>query len=961
MTRIVVWSLFCLTTVLCRAQPGTYRHFTTDDGLASNTLFDILQDDDGFIWITSNMGVQRFDGSNFQTFTTEDGIPDNEVLRINQDRFGRIWFLGYNGHIAYFEHEEFTHKGNDPWLARLKFKNVPLHFYEGRNNIIHIIDQAGHHAKIHVDAGGIVAIEEVPRLTNFYWEEGSQTYYVKYRNVFKHEHPEKVWDTLFHYFGYSTLGGKFYFQRDRQVMQLTKDSIRPVLEWPQPVHAASRFLVYDRSLVFLDSKTGVWEYRKTGNGYALHRVYQSPVNSGKYLKDTHNGIWVTSLTDGLYFYPDQHQQFVFAAPLPDWPGKSITEITVTDAGQLIAGFDNSNIGIFDSNLVLRDSRYFQQKEVYSPISDLPILDKSTYVAAGPLGAFLVGFGKTKGTVKKIIPNGVKNLKVTPEGNLYFCTRLYAFIYNIPADSLTRFEDTLLTRKYAICPVAGSDCFLLSDAEGLHLYTHRGQEKHIPAHPFFKKRIIDILPVSGGRFLLLTDGEGIALLNGKSRFVDVVPASLLRYGIIKKARIHQGNVWVAGSKGIGIFALKNDRLVPKQWIDESKGLLSDDVTSFCIKDRFLYVFTPRGLQKMDMATLMLKESVPRFFVHTLKANDQKWNHPKGKIALPAGCREIKLRCATLALDNSSKSTFAYRFGDATTYIESPSPEISIPIEWVGEKTLFIRGRKGEGNWTPEFPLLLDVPVPLHKRAWLQFLVYFLVTGAAMSASLYVTHRARKRKRREKDVKLQIALLEIKSLQAMMNPHFIFNTLNSVQHFIQENDAYAVNKYLTSFSRLIRGNLNSNRDMLIPLRQELEYLENYLELEHLRLGERLGYEISVQPEIDTEHTQLPGMLIQPLLENAIRHGIGVSKRPGFVRVHFLLQDGRLLVQVTDNGVGLAHTSSPKASSHKSLGLGMVRERLAILTEMYGKPFGLELGNNPDGQTGSIASLSLPLLLR
>lgn len=965
MTRAGVFVLFWLTCTLCRAQPGTYMHYTTANGLVSNTTYDILQDDHGFIWISSIMGVQRFDGTDFRLFTREDGLPDSEVLRINKDRFGRIWFFGFNGRIAYFENEKFFNEKNHAVLGRLKFKAVPLHFYEGRNHVIHIVDQAGQHMKVYVDAHGISDIEENPQRVDFYWEEGGESYFLRRRKIYKYGNPKKITDIVADNFAFWTWDGKFYYQNKKGIMVFSKDSTWLCMPWPHGVDEASRYLVYNNGITILDGKKGPLVYNKTGNGHILTHTYEGALNGSKIFWDNNGGTWVTSLTDGLYFYPKTNRKFRFTEPAPGWPGKNISEMQLVDNRYIIAGFDNSSIGIFDTNLTLSGSSQITVRDVYHPVSDIARLGGGTFVVSGSSGGHFMYLsqGSRKPVFQRFLIGSIKNMAVAPTGEIYFSSITSIGVYDPKTDSISYMPtDAFRSRKYAVCPI-GDDNFLFSDIDGLHYQSKTGGEKKLPDHPFLKKRIIKILPVPDGQFVLITDGEGIALADGSARHIHIVPGHAMHNGVIKKALLYNNELWVAGSKGIGVFVIQNKRLRPKRWIDESNGLLSPDVSAFCIGGGFLYVFTPRGFQKMNLETLSQSEKTPKLFIHTLESGTKKWTSPSGKIDLPAGCREVKLQCSALSLDNPSATSFAYRFNGASPYIGSGGPSISIPIEWEGEKTLFVRCRKGEGNWTEDTRLLLAVPVPFHKQVWVQVVAYLLLTGGLVAASLYFANRIRKRQRREKDMKLQIALSEIKSLQAMMNPHFIFNTLNSIQHFVNEHDAYNINRYFSLFSRLIRSNLNSTREPMILLQREVEYLKNYLELEKMRFGEKLHYDITVDENINADEILVPGMLIQPLLENAIKHGIVTNRNGGKIRVGISRTEERLQIRIKDDGSGLYNKPADikNAGLHKSLGIEMIRERLAILTEMYGKPFTFELTDNARAgeETGATATVTLPIL--
>ncbi len=179
------------------------------------------------------------------------------------------------------------------------------------------------------------------------------------------------------------------------------------------------------------------------------------------------------------------------------------------------------------------------------------------------------------------------------------------------------------------------------------------------------------------------------------------------------------------------------------------------------------------------------------------------------------------------------------------------------------------------------------------------------------------------------------IALQSLRREMNPHFLFNSLNSVNQFIAENNELEANKYLTSYSRLMRNIMeNSNKDF-IQLNKELEHLNEYLQLEQMRFGDKFSYAIHVDDSIDPETVSIPNMLIQPQLENAIWHGLRYKAEKGKLDLKFTNHNHHLLIIIEDDGIGLTQSKKIKTVNQKmhiSRGLTNVRERILLLNELY-----------------------------
>ena len=212
-----------------------------------------------------------------------------------------------------------------------------------------------------------------------------------------------------------------------------------------------------------------------------------------------------------------------------------------------------------------------------------------------------------------------------------------------------------------------------------------------------------------------------------------------------------------------------------------------------------------------------------------------------------------------------------------------------------------------------------------------------------------------KRKNKEIALQ-------SLRREMNPHFIFNSLNSVNQFISENKELEANKYLTNYSNLMRSMMeNSNRDF-VTLSSEIEQLKKYLDLEHLRFQDKFDFEIIIDEKIDSETTFIPNMIIQPHLENAIWHGLRYLENKGLLLLKFELQNKKLIVIIDDNGIGLAKSQELKTINQKvhiSRGMNNTNERIALLNDLYKKEITFHISEKEFPESGTIVKISFPLM--
>ncbi|WP_035694325.1 tetratricopeptide repeat-containing sensor histidine kinase [Flavobacterium soli] len=208
-----------------------------------------------------------------------------------------------------------------------------------------------------------------------------------------------------------------------------------------------------------------------------------------------------------------------------------------------------------------------------------------------------------------------------------------------------------------------------------------------------------------------------------------------------------------------------------------------------------------------------------------------------------------------------------------------------------------------------------------------------------------------------IKIKNKEIALQSLRREMNPHFIFNSLNSVNQFISQNKELEANKYLTSYSNLMRNMMeNSNKDF-VTLGNEIEQLQKYLDLEHLRFQDKFDFSISVDEKLDVETTFFPNMIIQPHLENAIWHGLRYLEHKGMLLLKFQLIDGKVVVTIDDNGIGMSKSQELKTQNqkvHQSRGMTNTKERIALLNELYKKEITFQITEKETPETGTVVRI-------
>lgn len=302
---------------------------------------------------------------------------------------------------------------------------------------------------------------------------------------------------------------------------------------------------------------------------------------------------------------------------------------------------------------------------------------------------------------------------------------------------------------------------------------------------------------------------------------------------------------------------------------------------------------------------------------------------------------------------------------------------------GRYDFFVQAANNDGVWGSAKKLITITIVPAwYQTAWFKAALVLLVLVLVftfyrqrmlhLQAKLLAGKQRAELARQEAEVKQlraefekQLAQTEMAALRSQMNPHFIFNCLNSIKLYTLQNNTEAATEYLGKFSRLIRLVLENSRTTTIPLHAELEYLQLYLEMEKMRFKQKLHYTIGAEEGLDTEFIEIPPLLLQPYVENAIWHGLMHKEEGGEIALHLSVQEEALLViTITDNGIGrtkAAELKSKGATARKSFGMKMTSERIALINKLYKTETAISIRDLVDSEgepAGTEVTIKIPL---
>lgn len=340
-------------------------------------------------------------------------------------------------------------------------------------------------------------------------------------------------------------------------------------------------------------------------------------------------------------------------------------------------------------------------------------------------------------------------------------------------------------------------------------------------------------------------------------------------------------------------------------------------------------------------------------------DTIFYHPRDEIELKYNQNDLSVSFNAVNFIDPDNQVFAYRLlktkeHDWTTtnrqniiYLNDLSP---------GTYQLQVKVMAANKRWADQFKELMIIINPPFWETW--WFITMLLLVLVLTAYLLIKTRVKNINQKANLDKL-LAQTKMKALHAQMNPHFIFNCLNSINEMILLNENTQASKYLSKFAHLIRITLEHSTQAWTSLRQTIDYLKRYLEMENIRIDD-VSYSIHTDDELDIDEIFLPPMLIQPLIENAIWHG----KKQGealTIDIRFEKSNGHLLCIVSDNGLGIEHSIAEKklSESYQSIAINNIKQRIQLLNEKYNLTSELTLQDKKESlQHGTIATLKLPL---
>lgn len=947
--------LLCLISLfnnIIEAQNAVIKHYGVTHGLPSSETYYVTQDSRGYLWIASDAGVVKYDGYKFHTYNTNKGLPDNTVFKIHEDKYGRIWFASYSGKMAYYSYETDSVYGipaNDKLSELIKVGIADFAFdekdtlYISSSRLGYVKVEPPYYNKVHAFAFKFSAFF-LKELNNKQFIYGNYLDFKKHSDdrrplLFEDSKNHFYDDTLFNMSKVVSAvsaikknGDSYLFCDHKSIVEVFKKNKKIVLD---------SLPIKNDLIISLtnDHMNHVW-VNTHSNGTFLYDTLNNRCKTKRFLEnksvtcvfeDKEHGYWMTTLEDGLYYIPSL--QFEVMHQIADTKFERIHSLVIK----------NKNIFFLTA-----DGHFYELDKVSRKINSAINMPLSAAYLLGYNNSLLICSAASILIDEKSGEHHYLFIK-NESGNTDVRTRIKkAFVFdenyligyydgNVIKISKQTGESKIILENLPIIfsiYVMNQEIWI-GTKNGVYSYKNGKLIYHGNEDPRFKKRVDGMVHV-GNKLFFATRGYGVFCYENKKITQHYTEqdglASNLCKTIIKDS---VGNIWVGTNRGVSRLKAEQDGLYSVNTMNISNGLLSSEINQMVIDQGSLYLATNKGLSIVKISEAFNSTVSIPVYIESFLINDIKSDYKEHSI-LSHDQNFIKISYKGVYAKAEGDIKYKYKLeGLDTAWTYTKNTFLQFTTLPPGNYKFIVYAINFDGKLS-DHPAVISFVI--NSPFWVTWWFLFLV-ALTISLVVYFIYQRRirliqKQESEKTEFYKQIAESELKALRAQMNPHFMFNAINSIQSFVLKNDGKSAQKYLTKFARLIRSVLENSKYETISLSKEVETLSLYIELECLRASFSFDYEIIVGDNIHIEKMQIPPMVLQPYIENAILHGLTpLSERKGNLKLEFGFENSVLKCIIDDNGIGrkkAAEINAKKRAGHKSMGLEVTSERLEILNK-------------------------------
>ncbi|MBO9572809.1 MAG: histidine kinase, partial [Chitinophagaceae bacterium] len=821
------------------AQEYIYKHYDSKDGLANSSVYQMLQDKDGFIWFATGGGLSRFDGKNFKNFSTLDGLPVNMIVRMFEDSRGRIWLMPYKNEICYYYEGKIYNQQNDSVLRKIKLEDFVRSVAENKSKELLLTDSK----KIyHIDAQNHVRLIEQTMsassmITQLTAREWGNFYVCFNRRLFSTD--TKTFRYLQDIPEGEALHNLVIHDKVTCWMSLNTLCVKSAYykkSYKQFIGSVNTMYLLSDSVLCLNTTEGSILYN-----FVQQKIEKQLLQNGNvshFMVDKEGGYWFSTLNNGVFRLGSPAFKIIAGQTATGQKlgvyhlEKFNNDIwAACDMGHLLQITNNSA-----TIVPLTIGKEGFSSLVYSITAKedrLATLCGDYVFVKEPDNTFKhhLGLGSGKGLAWK---NDRELLVASSHG-------LYTMQINEPTQNVVHKIGRIISLYYR------NDSAWFSTFDGLYLMKpdaniiYLGQD-----NPLLRAPVRSIREGLDGTIWLATKGSGLLGLQNNKIAWHFGKYNGLNSDDVRCIGIDSGFIWAGTENDLNKIPFQTPSVITRySYSDE----LNSDITSILVDKNIIYAGTSDGVTWFDKRDTF-NSSMCNLKLLSITVNEEE-KKLQNDYFLPYKNNSVRFDYAGISMKSAGNIVYHYRLNGLDTNWKTTTQTsldlISLPP---GEYRFEMYAVNKFGVKSAPYRVNIVVQNPFWKTGWFMSGAILLTALTAWFISTRHNRVIIRKEKLRRQAQQQLLDLEQKALRAQMNPHFIFNCLYSIQSFILDKEPEKANKYLTQFASLIRQTLENSLQSFISLADEIKYLGTYLQLEQMRSESKFEYRIETEAGLSTD---------------------------------------------------------------------------------------------------------------
>lgn len=964
-----------LTDLNVYAQEYTYHHYGVEEGLPSSEVYHVFQDSKGYIWFATDMGVSRFNGYQFNNFDIENGLSNNTIFEIFEDRHGKIWFLSLSNKLSYYYNDTIVqYKYNKIIEEHSKSSKIFIKstlFIDSLDNIyFSVMDRGifkfsaqGKYSNLQKnDKNGTLRIIELSNklLSGYNYKDyaldriiyKNRTINIKNNKIIKNDFKSSP----LYFTEYDSGNDGILIAYYRSIYKLKSGIFTRITDFKNTIIWFSK-----------DKQNRYWISIRGDGIYRFENDQFSEENSQKFLRnqevtsvlvDQDDGYWFSTLQNGVYY-------------LPTFELKSISETIDKNIYNISKGAQKILINMLKPEIMVFNKEIGFIKKVDSE-ADIWV---SKIMYDSRINSFWIGSSKS---IRNLKPDQLSNIQLPDTKNTF------ANWISIRSMALDPVSGIWFGHTYGLCKADNDNTIYHSSSEdnweeityaiisnpdgslwlgtfsGLWKYKNGEYIHYGNQNKLLKHRINALLKYKNNLFIG-TKGAGLIIYNLANESIKVLHnRDGLTSNSITSIVKYKDTLWVGTNKGINILSLKDDGSYLIKQFNQDNGLLSNEINQLYVYDSTLYIAGKKGvnylnLNKFNQQNRLLNTYIEKVRIGNLDTVVQK------RYELNYKQNFINITYKAISFKSSRNILYRYKmYPIVIDWTYTNKDELQFTSLNPGTYKFVISAKNQSGEWNhQETTLNFVINAPFWKSWWFIAVVIALFIIVVVSIINNKLQRVQKENRLKKELNLYMK----KVINSQINPHFVFNSLNSINQYILKNDKINSSKYLNRFSIYIRSILNALKSDFQSLSEELKISELYLELEKFRLKEKLSYNIKIDKSVKSVNIPIPTMIITPFLENSIWLGILPKKGQGKIDVLVYQENKTLIISISDNGIG--RSESLKLQNNPDFNIKNpspenTLERIKLINDLYSDKIDMHYTDidEGEGKRGTVVDIKIKI---